>query len=652
MLIKNLCRTALIPVPALFCMMSCVNEEFDFNNGIDTSASINGDLGLPLGSTELIPVGDFLKLDSEEGTESLIKTDDKGDYYFSFGSAEPVAETVRIPSVQISSEDLVQNGGFDIYIGVKSNLPAVSDNTPVTDDMKVDGITLPDTETEITINEDVTDIVSTVKDISLIGLDAPMNVSINLKKSNGSPISKGRVSIRKGMTITFPESVVLEEVNTADYTISGNVLKFIRDVSISGSVYSIDTHILMLDLKKLPSDQGLVGNRIVVDQTVGISGIVTGFSAPDFGSTFGELPEEVLVDISINVTSMEVTYLKAVVSPDVQIEDQTVELGEVPDFLSGNDAVLDIYNPVITLDVSFRSSAGATDSDMLPEFLLTADIYAYDADGNPTMDQPVHIGSTSPDSKDAILVRYGDTRIYLSRRGVDMPSGPELAPVFTNDPLNIIVENLSDIIRTIPSRLVFSNIQVIDTCEGNEEDGYAESDYVDVRFPENGDLEYSFEIGYSMETALAFGEDLNVTYSTEFKDWNGTFNSSEGEGNDYHVNLREAVISFTFVNTIPLAMDVTASPIDLEGNVMDSGSITVELDGTVAPGNIGKESRTDLKILMKATEESLKTFDGLRLNITAQSPDPEYQGVAINKEQGIRLDNVKANIKGEVGFEL
>lgn len=650
MLIKNLCRTALIPVPALFCMMSCVNEEFDFNNGIDTSASINGNLGLPIGSTELIPVGDFLKLDSEDGTESLLKTDENGDYYFSFGNSEPIAQTVRVPSVQISSDNLVQNGGFNIYIGVKSYLPAVSDNTPVTDDMKVDGITLPDTETEIAINEDVSDITSTVRDIARIGLDAPVNIAINLKKSNGSPISKGRVTIKDGMTITFPEAVVLEDANTADYTISGNVLEFIRDVSISGSVYNIDTHILMLDLDGLPSDQGLVGNRIIVDQAVRISGLETGFSAPDFGSTFGELPEEVLVDISINVTSMRVNYLKAVISPDLEIEDQTVELGEVSDFLSGDDAVLDIYNPVITLDVSFMSSAGAVDSDVLPEFLFTADIYAYDADGNPTMDQPVHIGSTSPDSEDAIPVRYGDTRIYLSRRGVELPSGPDIVPPYTNDPLNIVVENLSDIIRTIPAKLVFSNIRVLDTCQGNQEDGYAESDYVDVRFPENGDLEYSFEIGYSMETALAFGEDLDVTYSTEFKDWNSTFNGN-GE-KDYQLNLQEAVISLTLVNTIPLAMDVLASPIDLDGNVMDSGIISIELDGAVAPGNIGRESRTDLRILMKATGAALKTFDGLRLNITAQSPDPEYQGVAINKEQGIRLDNVKANIKGEVGFEL
>ena len=51
-----------------------------------------------------------------------------------------------------------------------------------------------------------------------------------------------------------------------------------------------------------------------------------------------------------------------------------------------------------------------------------------------------------------------------------------------------------------------------------------------------------------------------------------------------------------------------------------------------------------------ATQEALDRFDGLRLNIEATSGDME--GVALNKDQGVRLENISANIQGGIQLDL
>ena len=78
--------------------------------------------------------------------------------------------------------------------------------------------------------------------------------------------------------------------------------------------------------------------------------------------------------------------------------------------------------------------------------------------------------------------------------------------------------------------------------------------------------------------------------------------------------------------------------------------INVSLEGTLAAGNTGSETSTPIIITIRATQEALDRFDGLRLNIEATSGDME--GVTLNKNQGIRLENISANIQGGVQLEI
>ena len=632
--------------PAFFvCMVSCVNEDYDINN-IDTTVDIYGDLSMPVGNTEFTPVGDFLELDSNE--ESVLEIDENGNYIIKF-DGNPISQSVSIDPINISPDQLIQNGGFNAKVPVKSK---ITDILPGIGGGDIDQIPLPQipgevvaeislkpADTDIYIHENIAEAAKTVKAIGKIDLDAPVAVRLSIE---GLP--KGRLTIKKGMKLEFPECISIKEQGSSPvFELKGNVLEFVRPVEVSTVPVILDLIIESIDFSNLPEGQGLIGNFIEISQPIKLTGLTVSADASDFGSKVGDLPYEVSLDIELNVTSVNVNSVQAVIEPEFKIDPQTVNIGELPEFLTGDNIVLDVYNPLIKLNV--KNEAPVTvllNADIVPKFKDAPD------------GTPVHIGSTDINSEDALMLKKGNTDIYISRRGYDIPSGQ--IPSGWNAPVNLIVKNLSDIIKKIPDTLSLTDIEADIPHKGNAETGYQPDDYTEIRFPGNSrPVNYEFSFDYGISAPLAFGQELSIEYYTDIKDWNESFNHSKGdsEGNfDWSMDFQEAVIKMTFINAIPLAMDVTAVPIDLNGNEMNKSDISVELDKKVKGGNLGNESITPLEIMMKATPEALKHFDGLRIKIVATSPDPDFQGVSLNKKQGIKLDKITARIKGGISMDL
>ena len=632
--------------PVLFAsIVSCVNEDYDINN-INTTVDIYGDLSFPVGNTEFTPVGDFLELDSNE--ESVLEIDENGNYIIKF-DGNPISQSVSIDPINISPDQLIQNGGFNAKVPVKSK---ITDILPGIGGSDIDQIPLPQipgevvaeislkpADTDIYIHENIAEAAKTVKAIGKIDLDAPVAVRLSIEG-----LSKGKLTIKKGMKLEFPECISIKEQGSSPvFELKGNVLEFVRPVEVSTVPVILDLIIESIDFSNLPEGQGLIGNFIEISQPIKLTGLTVSADASDFGSKVGDLPYEVSLDIELNVTSVNVNSVQAVIEPEFKIDPQTVNIGELPEFFTGDNIVLDVYNPLIKLNV--KNEAPVTvllNADIVPKFKDAPD------------GAPVHIGSTDINSEDALMLKKGNTDIYISRRGYDIPSGQ--IPSGWNAPVNLIVKNLSDIIKKIPDTLSLTDIEVDIPHKGNAETGYLPDDYTEIHFPGNSrPVNYEFSFDYVISAPLAFGQELSIEYYTDIKDWNESFNHSKGdsEGNfDWSMDFQEAIIKMTFINAIPLAMDVTAVPIDLNGNEMNKSDISVELDKKVKGGNLGNESITPLEIRMKATPEALKHFDGLRIKIVATSPDPDFQGVSLNKKQGIKLDKITARIKGGISMDL
>lgn len=619
----------------LLTLFSCVKEGYDFKNGVDGTVDIQGNISLPLGNTEMMPIGDFLELDT---SSSVLGTDNNGNYIMTV-DGDPVRETVEIPRISLGNP--LENGGFEVRLDVRGLIGDFQGTVPD----ETFTVNADPESTEIIVREDITDITDIVRDISKVYFDAPVDLVISLKDGT-QYLENGQISVDQGFSISFPDFVTIEKISGDYDVVNGSTLVF-NGLSINaGSSETFSFRMSSIDFGAISAPgQGMVGNELIINDNILLEGLKIRINPSTFSQTVADIPENLMLDISMDtpVEDIGVKAVSAVIDPDVRIDAREINIGELPEFLSGPDVLLDLYNPVIRFDIN--AMADDTPDENFPEFALSAALDAF-KDGSSTMESPVIIDISGENA-----IRKGCNHIYVSRRPVEIPDdGIGLYMEYWH---NVVEEDLGNIVRTIPDYVRIDDMNVTVPHAGNETDGYVESDYVTVIFPDgDSPLVYSFDMDYSLDVPLAFGSEVRISYSTDFNGWNSTFNSdSPDKTSDFTVDLREATVIFDFVNSIPLNLDVTADAIDLDGNIMDD--ISVELNGTVQAGNIGNETSTALEIDIQATQESLKRFDGLRLNISALAAgDESLQGEPLNKNQGIRLDNIKVNIDGGVQLNL
>lgn len=624
----NLERHALIPavciVSSFICITACVNEEYDLSKGIDTTINVNGDISAPLGSTEKILIGDFFEIDPQNSAISVVD----GDYVLSL-SGDMVRHDIDVPELGISG----------ISVGNSENPGGYRINMDIPDIQPVEGVQIPDRtyeftvagekETAIEINEEVPEYIA---GIGKIELNSVMSISMRLSRDDGR--SEGEITIGEGFSLVFPDYItIVKEAGSVDYEVlDGNVVRFASSASLTPSApLGFRLGIAGIDFGRMPEGQGLVNGRIVIDDIIGMQDVSISANARSFGEVISDLPSSLSIDIDMSVSDIEIETVEVVFNPEITVDDQTVEIGEMPEFLSEEGNRLDLYSPVITLMVTNDSPVSA---------VLQADITSY---SNDSQTASIHLGNEDAGAADAVVLRSGVTPVYIVRRAEDVPDGPVAA---TNDPVIIVRDDLSELIATIPDKMTVSDIDVRVLQETIEFDL--------VNAPDK----YSFSFGYDINVPLAFGEELAVSYPYDITGLNETLNPSSSDDNgSLEIDFSEASVFLTFVNEIPLDLSVAASPIDKDGNVIGSG-IDVELTGiegnsavTVGAGNVGSPSESPAVIRIRADRESLMKLDGFRLDLKG-SCGSGFAGVALNENQGIQLKDISVNIKGGVSTQF
>lgn len=640
---------------SILLAVSCVNDEYDLSKDIDTSLSIQGDISAPIGSTEPIVIGKFLDIDEEN---QIISADPStGDYSLLINAENPISEPIVIEKVDISTDDMFEEGGYEVYCNMKdefaSRYPGADHSSLTATDINM----LPDgpEATDITIDKDVSTITDVVKEIRSVTVDSPVHLlfsSVSVADDTPAP-----VTIQKGFTIAFPKYITFSLYNESqdDYKlVDGHILKFLRDMDVDGGGMVVSLMMETVDIEGVERDtdgqQGFVGDRLIVRQSIVISDLL----ATVDGSRYETLPDRTRMSITIEAEkNMDIRSATAVLDPEMEIETpDPITIGELPEFLSGENAVLDVYNPVIRLNVVNGSPASA---------YVLAKVCGLDGDGNVISGSDIQIGSLDPSSPEFILVSPGATEIFISGRGVTMPEPPS----GNNQSQNIICQDLPDLLRVIPASISIYDIDIVIDNEGDEVSGYADSDYRVLTFPtgtdgRTDDLEYAMYVDYTVDIPLSFGPELHIEYPYDISGLNETFNSEASEGGEggsgMNISLREASIKMTFVSTLPIDMEVTASPIDVNGKVLELEGLDVTLtaaDGsvaTVAAGALGQETSSPMVINIVADQESLKQLDGFRLNIIGSCKNGELAGKPLNSNQYVKINDISVRING--GVEL
>ena len=574
---------------AAVSVTSCFNEDYDLTKDIDTNISIDGDISAPLGNSELILVDDFLNLGND--AEDVLKTDASGNYYVSV-TGRGASSDVELPFLSFSDE-LVTDGGYIAKIK-KSELPLPSSGmvpaTPYTKHFNV-------SSTPMTVNEDVPHEIRAVKDAEVSGV-----VKISLMVTTG----KATLS---DLIIDFPEYLEFADVKDAglNFNPDGNLLT-IKSPQISTMAKNYYLNVVGIDFDKIPSGQGFLPSqhKIVLNDEIKLSAFDVNAVLSDFGTTVEAIPNEIVADIDISISSLIVKTALVKVDPDIVIDPFISNVGELPDFLSGDDVVLDLYNPVLKLNI---------DNHTPLKLNLNADIMSYKGADHRT----AHVGNANGGEAIA-LTPSGMNRLYISRTGEGVPTG------FSS----VVVPDFSSLISIVPDRIGVENIDV-----------EAADEFVTLTSGGRYNVVYDFELA----AALAFGKDVKIVYSTDFTGWNETFNPND---ESFALEIRDADVKFDFVNMIPMTISLDAAAIDVDGNVIPG--IKVTLNGDIPAGSVEKPSTSALTLNLEGSAEQMRKLDGLRLNLTGSDPGT-MSGVCLNKNQGVQFKNMKIRLQAKMDIE-
>lgn len=550
------------------CMLSCVDSEYDLSKDIDMTVTVGGEnLTIPASNTKNITLEKIFDLNEE----STVKADADGNYALS-QTGEGSDTRVSIEEITIKSSEIALQSArteLNYMMSPSGTLEAtVNDKTSFSIDKR-------------NITTDVTELYSS---------DVIMPASLRMNVEGGNSLT-----LKKGFQIEFPDYMT---ITTTDQrvNITGSVLTFIQDINVSqSSALYIPIQVTRIDFESMGTGKGLVApGHLVIADDINISGTST---------TTGGSAIQMIMDTEIKIDEIQLTQVTAKVDPEINVSIDPIAINNLPDFLKDDQVRIDMTDPKIYLTVSNTSPIEVNFSGVLKSYKGGKLIASVPVGQSPNL---ITIPGNQPD----------EYIICLHRLNEDVEGADA----------SVTVENLNDLIETIPDEIRMDNI---------------EAKASDKRCTIVLGSTYNVKTDYEINAPLQFNEGTNIVYSDVIDDWNKDIKD---------LSVKELVVSMEATNTIPLTMDMTVNAIDKEGKTLNEISTTVS--SKIAAGTSDKGVATPLEITLKATDANVfKQLDGLSYEVAATS-SAETSGKILNKNQYLRLDKMVIKVKGGVTVDL
>lgn len=541
----------------------CTDSDYDFS-GIDMTFGLGGDgLTLPVSSTDTIKLADVLDLDGSE----CVVVKPNGDYVFEQVGDDVAPAHPQIDMITISQSSLESTGIPVTIVPVSAGIGEVN--------VSAEGEMLNFTYK----GAKPADVVS----LDHVGVDASMTLNISFPD-----VMKIAGLLVDEMVVELPSFMEISNVNSsAQYTLNGSRLVFYNIPTNSG--LSFTASIKGLNFKASDTSLGSIkieGNNIVLKGQVK-AGLDITLNNPNISSSAsGE------ITASLHLGDIQLQSATGRFKPSIDLDNLgNVNVTGVPDFLTDGNVVVDLYNPQILLSIS---------SDMNVQGLISGTITAV-KDGVNTATVAVNDIRVKPE---------GVTNICICRRSESID-----ASLF--DEVRV-VDNLSDLIRTIPDRIEFS--------ADAEADASQTSSFVFGK-------SYTIKPSYSIEAPITFDKDAKIVYTDTIADWNNDIKDLE-LADDSYINL-----STTIENRVPAYLGVKVEPVDVDGNVMSENEISIKVTPeTLQASEDGENSaETPLNIEIRQAEQgALKRLDGIAFRIEGGASDDGQNpvvGKTLNSEK-------------------
>ena len=395
----------------------CTDSDFDLSS-IDSTIGLGGDgLQLPACSTEDMLLDDVLDLNNSD----FISIADNGDYIFTKDGGDMTPAHPNIDKVEVTKARV--NNNFKVEIPV-SSLTQVKRKSARREKLhtpaSVEGKAIEFHYTGTAPYE--------IRELTSAKCSADVTIRVNVTNE-----LKKVVPTFKTMTIQLPSYMKLNVAKCSpmqpEYDAEKGIVTF-RNVSSSANI-ALNATVNRLDLKTKATKENhltFTPGKNDADGFIDLNGEVL------MGVTFDEVnlgnnsTNNLYLSASMSLGTIVITEATGKFDPEIKLEDLgSVDINDVPDFLTDKDVTIDLYNPVIDLVVT---------SDIDVAGVVYSTLTAEDEHGNNIAKVVIPKMTTKPNTK---------THICICKRqdGVDKSKYDEV----------LEVPNLSDIVKRIPKRI-------------------------------------------------------------------------------------------------------------------------------------------------------------------------------------------------------
>lgn len=589
---------------ALLFLQSCVNDDYDLNEDIDMTIGVGGNLTLPQSDTEPLKMKDVLDLDDDDVVK--VRPNDPDSVYYLIKKAEepgkfeidlpdmvvedPTLDPFRLSYTMPDKKTLLSKAGLtDMqielvlqnpdYLGQFVDLNVIYETNPI------------NLNPEFHLMNQSFEMPEEVVALSHIGFAKPMKPDFLLSTT----MSMGQVGLHD-VYAEFPgemqhDNVVsggswLGHLNEAGH----HVYNLPKDVWLDkNSRELLSMEFIGIDFTSKPwTRENNPDGYLHLKEDVHMYGTVTvKATAKQFldlaGKTF-------YLDAEIKLKAPDLDDVTVMVDPKIDSESTTVELDDLPDFLTENDVTIILQSPAILFDVTNNTPV---------------EVNCW---GKLTSDKGYEVNINRPNGTDLQIGgnRNSNWCIYDGEQ-------PEWGSSYSY----YRAEGLCDILRVVPNQLDLNF------------DARVNQEYYTLKLGRS----YSASVDYRMECPLAFGAGSQIVYSDTIDEWHEDMA-------DYEVQALK--VTATLINDTPLdELDLEVSAIDLNKQVIEG--ITVTPLKNIKNGD-------KIEILLTSEAGAMKNLDGIILKATARVTNENSAPLKANST--IQLTGVGLSIVGGVIADL
>lgn len=473
--------------------------------------------------------------------------------------------------------------------------------------------------TEISIDEEIDDILLMVHKIELEN-SATIDVAMQFE---GVPTTIDNILL-DNFILEFPDFIDL--AYTGDDSriklvqnglqIDGNLTK--EELSSNGKGFVISgVEVKGFDFDSPLYTQEVDGkNRLVLkNQQVKFSGAVKVINQEISSSEL----QDIKITPTVNIGRIVVKSFVGKVYPEIDPVNEIVSLGLGDDlsFLQSDKNNMTLSSPEIAINLTTNFSV-PIELDMV--------LHSKKADGS-------FIGEDISPDDGKIKIPACDrnlekqtTTLLFSNNITDKQSS-------SADTVYVQVSRLSELMTTIPDSVIFGLTATADTSMTNPEDYH----YADLG------RELTVNADYAVTIPLAFDE-LYIEYS----DTISNLQEDVFEGIEDIIEGIKLKLTAQIESTLPLGVSLTATPIDIEGNIIEDG-VTVSLID-LAPGSEDEPSSGEFAININMEEGLISVLDGFI--IVAKCESKENNRSELRSTQYIHVTDIVLTLPEGLKIDL